>query len=103
MDKIGREKWVVSRMIALYCRRCEGNARLCDSCRELEAYAHRRLDGCRYGADKPSCKRCPTHCYAPKWREQIRIVMRYAGPRMILYYPLAALRHIAGELFAPRR
>lgn len=27
-------------------------------------------------------------------RERIRRVMRYSGPRMLLYYPLEYLRHL---------
>ena len=36
---------------------------------------------------------CPTHCYAPKEREAIREVMRWAGPRMIWYAPKDAFIH----------
>ena len=34
------------------------------------------------------------HCYAPAQREQIRAIMRYAGPRMILHHRVAAIRHL---------
>lgn len=84
-------------MIALYCRRAEGNDALCDKCRELLAYASERLDRCPFGERKKACKKCPVHCYAPRHREGIRVVMRYAGPRMIFYKPLAALRHLFGR------
>ncbi|MBO5824973.1 MAG: nitrous oxide-stimulated promoter family protein, partial [Prevotella sp.] len=43
-----------------------------------------------------SCKKCHTHCYAPKEREAIRRIMRWAGPRMLLYAPVAAIRHLLG-------
>ena len=39
-------------------------------------------------------KNCPTHCYAPKEREQIRRIMRWAGPRMFFYSPINAIRHL---------
>jgi hypothetical protein len=52
------------------------------------------LETCRYGPLKGSCKQCTVHCYAPAQREKIRAVMRYAGPRMLLYHPLEALRHL---------
>ena len=61
---------------------------------ELMEYAFRRLDGCKYGEKKLACKHCPTHCYKPAMREKIREVMRWAGPRMMLYSPIAAIRHI---------
>ncbi|VDR36142.1 Nitrous oxide-stimulated promoter [Alistipes sp. cv1] len=81
-------------MIRLYCRRKEKNAVLCEDCRELLTYSHKRLDLCRYGNKKGACKKCPTHCYASAFREKIREVMRFSGPRLILHYPLAAIRHI---------
>ena len=45
-------------------------------------------------AHKTSCEECGNHCYAPAQREQIRAIMRYAGPRMILHHPVAAIRHL---------
>ncbi len=81
-------------MIGIYCRHKEHNKTLCKNCRELESYAHRRLDCCRYGEKKRACKNCTTHCYAPKQRELIRKVMRFSGPRMIIYSPLEAIRHL---------
>jgi hypothetical protein len=90
-------------MIAMYCRdhhtygqpRAPGD--LCPDCAALAGYARRRLAVCRYGADKPACSSCPTHCYAPAMREQVRAVMRYAGPRMIREHPLLAVAHLAGR------
>ena len=95
---IEKEKNVVELMIRLYCRKHEGHAELCPDCRELLDYAHTRLDRCRYGEDKPTCKICPTHCYRPEMKEKIRKVMRWAGPRMIIYHPLAAIRHLLREM-----
>ena len=94
MNKIEREKYTVSLMIRLYCRKKEGNKTLCNDCRELEEYAHKRLSACKYGEQKTSCKKCPTHCYKKDMRERIRQVMIFAGPRMILYHPTEAIRHI---------
>jgi len=94
MRRIEREKQTVELMIRLWCRRREGNAELCDGCRDLLAYACARLDRCRYGDRKTACKKCPAHCYARPRREKIREVMRFAGPRILFYHPLAALRHI---------
>ena len=31
-------------------------------------------------------------------KERIRTVMRWSGPRMMLYHPIAAVRHILREL-----
>ena len=67
---------------------------LCPQCQELLTYAHLRLERCKFGNDKPSCTRCPVHCYKPAMRQQIRQVMRYSGPRMLLHNPVLAIRHL---------
>lgn len=94
MSHIEWEKSTVELMIRLYCRKKEGNKILCPACDSLLKYAHARLDHCPFGNGKNSCQHCPVHCYQPEMREKMRRVMRYAGPRMILYHPLAALRHL---------
>ena len=98
MKRIEEEKRVVEQMIRLYCRRKEGNRMLCASCQELLDYAHGRLDRCRYGEAKPTCKVCPIHCYRPAMKERIQAVMRWAGPRMILYHPVVAIKHVLREM-----
>ena len=67
---------------------------LCPQCQSLLAYAHQRLDRCKFGNAKPSCTRCPVHCYKPAMRQQIRQVMRYSGPRMLLHHPILAIKHL---------
>lgn len=94
MSRVEREKRVVSMMIALYCRKRLGAKGVPEEYRALEEYAHRRLDGCKFGDKKPACKRCPIHCYKLDMRKRIREVMRWAGPRMIIYNPIAAIRHL---------
>lgn len=96
MRRIDREKQIVGVMVAGYCRRhhSAGAGGLCPECEALTRYAFERLDRCRYGATKPSCRRCTTHCYAPLRREQIRRVMAYMGPRMLYLHPIMALRHL---------
>ena len=96
--RIAEEQQVIRQMILLYCRKKEGNATLCDSCRELLEYATRRLDRCHYGAAKPTCRKCPIHCYRPDMRARIQAVMRWAGPRMLFHHPLAAVKHLLREL-----
>ncbi|MBR5324602.1 MAG: nitrous oxide-stimulated promoter family protein [Muribaculaceae bacterium] len=98
MTEIEREKQTVERMIKLYCRYKEGNRVLCRNCEELKEYALCRLSSCPYGEKKGSCKHCKIHCYKPEMRERIREVMRYAGPRMLLHYPIDAIRHLIKEL-----
>ncbi|MBR5069669.1 MAG: nitrous oxide-stimulated promoter family protein [Bacteroidales bacterium] len=94
MNRIEREKQTVRKMIELYCRHHLKENTMPEEYQHLAEYACRHLDHCRYGEKKSACKDCPTHCYAPKEREQIRKVMRWVGPRMIFYSPIDAIRHI---------
>ena len=101
--RLVREERTLMVMVAMYCRdhhadaRPSGAGEVCPECAALAGYARRRLAACRYGADKPVCVNCPTHCYAPAMREQVRGVMRYAGPRMIREHPLLAVAHLAAR------
>lgn len=89
-----REKEIVGLMIRLYCRKKHGGNSLCPECAALEAYAKQRIDHCPFMQTKTFCSSCKVHCYKPDMREKIRLVMRFAGPRMIFYHPIMAIRHI---------
>lgn len=93
--RLGREARTVAAMIRLYCAGRHGVKRgLCAECTELAAYARRRLEYCPFGHGKPTCAKCPVHCYRPDMRAKIRAVMRYAGPRMLFRHPMLALLHL---------
>lgn len=96
-SRIETEKRTVETMIRLYCRHKEGNRTLCPACRELLDYAFARLSHCPFGERKGTCRLCKIHCYKPEMRQRMQAVMRYAGPRMLLYHPWAALRHLRME------
>lgn len=86
---------MVSGMIALYCRKKHGTKEgLCPDCAALEAYARQRSDKCPFMETKTFCSNCKVHCYRKDMAQQIRQVMRYAGPRMLLHHPILALRHV---------
>ena len=93
MTRIEQEKRTVRKMIELYCRHHLHQDTMAEEYQHLADFTCRRLDHCKYGEQKTACKDCPTHCYAPKEREAIREVMRWAGPRMIWYAPTDALIH----------
>jgi hypothetical protein len=96
--RIARERRTVVRMVDIYCRAHHVDDRVpCDSCQSLVSYAMARLDHCVYGADKPTCRKCPVHCYRKELRAQMREVMVYAGPRMLLLHPALAVRHLFDE------
>ncbi len=56
---------------------------LCPECSKLLAHAWVKRTTCPFNP-KPACKHCPTHCYHPTYRAQIRKVMRESGKRIVL-------------------
>jgi hypothetical protein len=93
--RLARELATLSAMFAINCRELHGTGNaLCDECAELLVYATRRLDRCVFGDDKPTCAKCTVHCYSADKREEVRAVMRYAGPRMMWRHPVLAVRHV---------
>jgi hypothetical protein len=97
-----REYRTIESMFRIWCIDLHGRRvdveGLCQGCEELLAYAGQRLAKCPYGEDKPTCAKCPVHCYKREPREQVRAVMRYAGPRMLWRHPWQALLHILDKL-----
>lgn len=55
---------------------------LCHECRKLLNYSIAKLVLCPYDPNPP-CRKCPTHCYAPGYRESIGQVMKFAGSYLI--------------------
>ena len=91
--RLAREWRTISAMIHVYCRDRHHANGLCAECLQLRDYAATRLERCRFGVEKPTCAKCPVHCYQRARREQIKAVMRYAGPRMLWQHPVLSLRH----------
>ncbi len=97
--RLTREARTIEAMIYLYCRdRHETRVGLCPECQELLDYARQRLDKCPFGEGKTTCANCRVHCYKPAMRERVRLVMRYAGPRMLVRHPALTLRHLLDGL-----
>ena len=101
--RLARELATIGAMVRVHCHDRHGQyAGLCTNCRRLMDYATRRLDRCVFGDDKPTCANCKVHCYTPTKREEVRVVMRYAGPRMMLRHLVLALAHVVdGRRAAP--
>lgn len=96
MSSIQYEKGTVYKMIQLYCRKKHKfkNGNLCNECDAVNRYTQLRLDKCPFGDEKQACEDCKIHCYKPDMRSKIREIMRFSGPRFLLYYPGDFLRHI---------
>ena len=92
---LAQERQLVHAMVRCYCRGLHGQKTgLCPTCLELDAYADKRLEKCPFGDDKPACVHCPIHCYQATFRERMKEVMRYAGPKMLWRHPILALLHL---------
>jgi hypothetical protein len=97
-----REQRTIEAMIAIFCQDHHASKdHLCPECAALAAYARERLEKCPFGDDKPTCVKCPIHCYKPARREDIQNVMRFAGPRILLRRPILAIRHMLDERRVP--
>ena len=93
-NRIKREARTVEVMIQLYCKNHHGlTVKDCPSCSELQNYALDRLNHCPFSEGKTSCKNCPIHCYKPGIKDDIKQVMRYSGPRMMLRHPVLTAFH----------
>ena len=99
-----REASVIREMGGFFCHGVHGSPKgsLCPECAELLAYAQKRVELCPFMETKTFCSQFRVRCYAPKRRDQIRSVMRYAGPRLIFHHPLMCAQHgvdtVAGAL-----
>ncbi len=101
--KLQRDLRVLARFVAIYCddlhrqqNRSPAHIRghdvttllgheieLCDDCLRLLTHSLVKRSLCPLDP-KPACKHCPSHCYHPDYRAQMRQVMRHSGKRLIL-------------------
>lgn len=94
------EKKVVGKMIDIYSRSHQEEFL---KCIELKEYAYKRIDCCPFMESKTFCSSCKVHCYQNEMRQQIKKVMRYSGPRMLLYHPILTLSHTLEDLRRKRK
>jgi hypothetical protein len=108
--KRAAEKELLTKMVTLYCNGNKHNKVflskqkrqkntsitnvLCPECEELRDYAVKQIDKCPFMETKTFCSNCKVHCYKTDRREQIRRVMKYAGPRMLFCHPVLAVKHM---------
>lgn len=95
MTKVEREKKTIALMINIYCKKKhKSKDGLCEECQELLNYANTRLNNCKFGEEKTTCGKCPIHCYKKDMRNKVKEVMKFSGPRLILYNPIEVIRHL---------
>ena len=95
------EDKVCTLMIQVYChcahktkKAMKSESELCTECKNLAEYVHQRVAHCPFMETKTFCAMCRVHCYKPEMRERIKTVMRFSGPRMMLYHPILAVKHL---------
>jgi hypothetical protein len=94
-------KKLISKMIKKYCHKKHGGNTTCDECQELEQYAFLRLEKCPWGEKKPTCSKCPVHCYGKEMKGKIIEVMRYSGPRILFTAPRLSMKYLALKMKKP--
>ncbi|MGL4338257.1 MAG: nitrous oxide-stimulated promoter family protein [Turicibacter sp.] len=94
LNRIEKEKKLIKLMIDIYCEQKHGcKDSLCESCQELATYADKRLTFCKFQNEKTSCRKCPVHCYKKDMKLAVKEVMKFSGPRLLIYRPLEFLKH----------
>ncbi len=97
--RIAREKRTVQTLIEMYCSGHHNReSAMCEECQRLFAYAALKIDRCPFHHAKPVCAHCTIHCYSKGEREQIKKVMRFSGPRMLMRHPVLAFLHLIDGL-----
>lgn len=94
--KINFEKKTVSAMIDIYYKQFKAGSHKEEQA-EVLSYAMKRLSYCQFGDEKPTCKICPVHCYKKSYKEKMQVIMRYSGPRMLIYHPIMSFEHFIKE------
>ncbi|WP_455542514.1 nitrous oxide-stimulated promoter family protein [Intestinibacter sp.] len=95
MTRIEKEKHIIGIMIDIYCKKKHKHKDgLCEECQELLSYSRQRLDKCRFGEEKSYCQKCPIHCYKKSMKVKIKDVMKFSGPRLLLYRPVEFFKHM---------
>ena len=103
--KSSKRKDVVKLMIELYCHKNHNTHKgcICDDCKALYEYVELRNSKCPFKEQNIFCTNCKVHCYKSDMRKKISQVMRFSGPRMILYHPIIAIEHLYQTLKNKRR
>ncbi len=100
--KISFERKTVQAMIDIYYKQFKDDEHNLEKL-DVESYAMKRLSYCQFGEEKPTCKVCPVHCYKKSYKEKLQQIMRYSGPRMMIYHPIMSMEHLIKEFRYKKR
>ena len=100
-DRLIRERRTMQAMVEIYCSgHHQSPETLCVECDTFLSYAMQRIEKCPFHDNKPTCRSCPVHCYKKEMLELARSIMRYAGPRMLIYHPILTISHYMDEIIS---
>ncbi len=98
VKKVEEEKNNIKFMIELYCKKNHNGNPLCEECQGLLNFANMKIDRCPMKETKTFCSTCHIHCYPKEKREAVRTVMKWSGPRMLIYNPPLAIKHVVNTV-----
>lgn len=89
------EELMITEMVHIFCRKKhKASEGLCKECHELLEYAIGKTRKCPFMEKKTFCSACKVHCYEAKRREEIKEIMRFAGPRILIVHPVITIKHM---------
>lgn len=91
---------IVTWMVHYFCKKKHHNKGLCSNCSALLEYAESRINNCPIKDKKTVCSNCKIHCYRPEMRQKIKDVMRFSGPRLLLFKPVWGFEYLIKKLIA---
>ncbi|KAF0249083.1 MAG: hypothetical protein FD167_1507 [bacterium] len=98
-ERLERENKTIKAMIEIYCKKNhKSNIGSCSECRQIYDYASYRITRCPHKDNKPACTTCEIHCFSLKMKEEIKKIMRFSGPRMLIHHPILSLFHYIDKL-----
>jgi hypothetical protein len=98
-SRLNTEKKVFRDMVVLYCKKNHTVNSPCEECKKIIDYGFKKIEICPYGESKPFCSKCSIHCYEKNMQKKVKEIMRYSGPRIIFYHPIASLKHLISSIF----
>ena len=99
--RIEREVKTIRAMVKIFCRgHHQSNTVPCQECLDVLRYAEKRIDFCPFLGNKPTCANCTVHCFKPHYRQKVKRVMAFAGPRMAYRHPILTFFHFLDKFRA---
>ncbi len=93
-----KKHMISEKMIKMYCKYNHSKStELCYDCIDLMEYSKFRTSKCPYIGITLFCVNCPTPCYKVDYKEVMRKVMKYSGPRFLFKHPIYTISHVISD------